>query len=184
MKRFFLFLSLAFLIVQTNAQDIHLTRNGKITFFSHTSIEDISAVNNEVFSSINIKTGNLQFLVLIKGFRFKKASMQQHFNDVEYMNSNEFPKAEFKGAITDLSKVNFSKDGIYPVTVEGTLTMHGVSNKVKTEGTVTVKAGKISTAAKFIAKLADYKITIPSIVTSKVADSVEISVACSYEPYK
>jgi polyisoprenoid-binding protein YceI len=166
------------------AQDIHLTRNGKITFFSKTNVEDIDAVNNEVTSTINTKTGALQFLVLIKGFQFKKAAMQQHFNDVEYMNSTLYPKADFKGTMKDLSKVDFSKDGTYPVSVEGNLTIHGVTNKVSANGTVTVKGGKISSSAKFQLKLADYKVTVPSISAAKVSEVVDVTVSCTYDPYK
>jgi polyisoprenoid-binding protein YceI len=170
--------------VQLQAQDMYLTRNGKITFFSHTSIEDIKAVNNEVTSTVSIKTGAVQFLVLIKGFQFRKAAMQQHFNSDDYMNSDKYPKADFKGNIKDISKVNFAKDGTYPVIVEGSLTMHGVTNKVTANGSVSVKDGKLSTNAKFPVKLADYKITVPAFTAAKIAQVVEVTVSCTYEPYK
>lgn len=166
------------------AQDIQLTRNGTISFYSHTAVEDINAKNNQVFSSINTQTGVLQFLVLIKSFQFKNASMQQHFNDVEYMNSSVYPKSEFKGTIKELSKVNFSKDGVYPVVVEGNLTLHGVTNSVVTQGTIVVKNGNIQTESKFKINLADYKIKVPSIVTAKIAESVDVTIRCAYEPYK
>lgn len=170
--------------VQLQAQDMHLTRNGKITFFSHTNMEDIEAVNNEVNSTINSKTGAVQFLVLIKGFQFKKAAMRQHFNSDDYMDSDKYPKADFKGIIKDVSKVNFAKDGTYPVIVEGSLTIHGVTNKVTATGSVTVKDGKVNTFAKFPVKLADYKVTTPAFTASKIAQVVEVTVSCSYEPYK
>ena len=160
----------------------HITRNGKISFFSKTKIEDIKANNNEVFSSLNTQTGTLQYLVLIKSFQFKNAAMQQHFNDKEYMNSKEFPKSEFKGTITNLSTINFKKDGSYPATVEGDLTMHGVTNKVKTNGSITVKGGKITSTAVFNIKLVDYGIKVPTIVTAKIAETIEITANCSYEP--
>ena len=175
---------LFFTVMKLQAQDIHLTRNGKITFFSHTGIEDISATNNEVTSTVNTKTGAVQFLVLIKSFQFKKAAMQQHFNSNEYMNSDVFPKADFKGSIKDIHAIDFSKDGTYPVLVEGNLTMHGVTNKVIVKGSVTVKGGKLNCDTKFPVKLADYKITVPSIVTEKVAETIDITVVCNYEPYK
>jgi polyisoprenoid-binding protein YceI len=173
-----------FAAMHLQAQDMHLTRNGKITFFSHTSIEDITAANNEVTSTINTKTGAVQFLVLIKSFQFKKAAMQQHFNSSDYMNSDAFPKADFKGTIKDISAVDFSKDGTYPVLVEGNLTIHGVTNKVSAKGSVTVKSGKLSSNAKFSVKLTDYKVTVPSIVTEKVAETIDVTVTCNYEPYK
>ena len=184
MMKQLLFVLLTVCSAYAYAQDVHLTRNGRIRFFSHTAIEDIEAVNNEVSGTINTKTGAMQFLVLIKSFQFKKAAMQQHFNDDEYMNSSVYPKADFKGTIRDANKIDFSKDGTYPVVVEGNLTMHGVTNKVTVNGTVTIKGGKISSASKFAVKLADYKISVPSIVTEKVAQSVEVTVSCSYEPYK
>jgi polyisoprenoid-binding protein YceI len=160
-----------------------ITRTGKISFHSHTKIEDIKGTNNEVFSSINSQTGNLQFLILIKGFQFKNAAMQQHFNDKEYMNSTEFPKSEFKGTITNLASINFTKDGSYPANVDGQLTMHGVTNKVQAIGTVIIKNGKIRCTANFKTKLTDYDIKVPSIVTAKVAEEVDIAVDCSYEPF-
>ena len=177
-----IFLLFFFCFQHANAQN-YITRNGKISFFSHTKIEDIKATSNEAFSSLNTQTGALQFLILIKGFQFKNASMQQHFNDKEYMNSTEFPKSEFKGTITNLSAINFKKDGSYQAVVEGTLTMHGVTNKVTTNGTITVKEGKISSKGVFNVKLTDYNIKVPSIVTAKVAESVEITVDCNYEPF-
>jgi polyisoprenoid-binding protein YceI len=176
-----LFLLLFICILHADAQN-HITRNGKVSFFSHTKIEDIKATNNEVFSSLNTQTGALQYLVLIKSFQFKNASMQQHFNDKEYMNSTEFPKSEFKGVITNLSAINFKKDGSYPATVEGDLTMHGVTNKVKANGSVTVKGGKISSTAVFNVKLVDYGIKVPTIVTAKIAETIEITTNCNYEP--
>jgi polyisoprenoid-binding protein YceI len=183
MKQLSFVLTLIILCYTATAQDTQLTRNGKISFFSTTPVEDIKATNNEVSSVLNTKTGALQFIVLIKGFQFKKAAMKEHFNQKQYMDSDNFPKSEFKGTITDLSKISFTKDGVYPVTVDGTLTLHGVTNKVKTSGTITVKDGKISSNAVFKIKLSDYKITVPSFVTTKVAETVEITVACNYEPY-
>jgi polyisoprenoid-binding protein YceI len=184
MKKGILLCSLLIVTGLIYSQDIQLTRNGKITFFSKTNVENIDAVNNEVFSSLNTKTGSIQFLVLIKSFQFKKASMQQHFNDVEYLNSTEYPKSDFKGTINEVSKVNFTKDGTYPVVVEGSLTMHGVTNKIKIDGIINVKSGKINSSSKFIIKLTDYKITVPSIVSTKVAEQVEVTVNCNYEPFK
>ncbi len=183
MKQFFFTIILAVISYCMQAQDMQLTRNGKISFFSTTPIEDIKATNNEVSSVLNTKTGAMQFIVLIKSFQFKKTAMKEHFNQKQYMDSDNFPKSEFKGTITDISKVSFTKDGAYPVMVDGTLTLHGVTNKIKTAGTITVKGGKISSNSVFKIKLADYRITVPSFVITKVAETVEVTVTCNYEPY-
>lgn len=172
------------LITVAVAQDVHLTRNGQITFFSTTPLEDIKAANNEVSSVLNTKTGALQFIVLIKGFQFKRMAMQEHFNQKSYLDSDAFPKSEFKGTITDIAKIDFKKDGVYPVLVEGNLTLHGVTNKIKTPGNLTVKGGKISSASTFKIKLADYKISVPSFQSSKIAEVIEVTVNCNYDPYQ
>lgn len=110
--------------------------------------------------------------------------MQEHFNQKSYMDSDKFPKSEFKGTITDVAKIDFKKDGVYPVTVEGNLTLHGVTNKVKTTGNLTVKGGKINSASTFKIKLADYNVSVPSFQSSKIAEVVEVTVNCNYDPYQ
>jgi len=172
---FFLLLLATF---QANAQKIY-TKNGSISFFSKTALENISADNNQVTSILHQQTGDLQFSVLIKAFHFKKALMEEHFNE-NYMESDRYPKAIFKGVIADISKVNFTKDGSYAVTVNGDLTIHGVTNKVAVPGTVHVKSGAVSAAAGFNIKPADYKISIPKLVKDNIAESINITVNCNY----
>ncbi len=46
-------------------------------------------------------------------FQFKKALMQEHFNE-NYVESEKFLCAEYKGKFTE--DVDFSKNGTYPVT--------------------------------------------------------------------
>lgn len=160
------------------AQKVY-TKNGTISFFSKAPLENISADNNQVMSVLNQQTGEMQFSVIIKSFKFKKALMEEHFNE-NYLESDKYPKAGFKGNITDISKVNFSKDGTYNVTVTGDLNIHGVTNKVTAPGTILVKNGIASASSKFTVKLADYKISIPKLVKDNIAENVEISVDCDY----
>ena len=99
-------LSLATILLlssQLYAQKVY-TKNGSISFFSKSPLENIDAKNNQVMSVLNTQTGELQFSVIIKAFHFEKALMQEHFNE-NYMESTKFPKATFKGTLTDLSHV-------------------------------------------------------------------------------
>jgi hypothetical protein len=171
-----------FFAMSASAQ-IFLTRNGKITFFSQAPLENIEAVNNEVTSILDTKKGEFAFVVLIKSFKFKKALMEEHFNE-NYMESNTFPKASFKGSISDMSKINFTKDGTYAVTVNGDLTIHGITKKVEAPGTITISQGVISASSKFSAKVKEYNIKIPSVVENKIAETVDVSVDCKYDPSK
>src|SRR5688572_21005069 len=85
--------------------DKYKTKNGKVTFYSHTDLEDIKADNNKVSSVLDTKSGKMVIEVLIKSFVFKKALMQEHFNE-NYMESNKYPKSKFDGKIDDLSAIN------------------------------------------------------------------------------
>jgi len=130
-------------------------------------------------SVINQQTGEIQFSVLVKSFRFKKRLMEEHFNE-NYLESDQFPKAVFKGKITDMSKVNFLVNGNYPVLVTGELTLHGITNKVTTSGNIGVKAGLITAESEFKISLADYRISIPAVVKNNIAKTILITVSCLY----
>jgi hypothetical protein len=163
------------------AQPIYMTRNGQISFFSKTSMENIDAVNNEVTSMLNLGTGEIVYAVLVKSFRFEKALMEEHFNE-NYMESDKFPKSMFSGKIQNIEKLDVKKDGTYPITVEGDLTVHGIKQKIVVPGKLTIAGGKVTAVSTFTIKLADYKIEIPSLVADKIAETIEIKVDCQYEP--
>jgi hypothetical protein len=92
-KRKFIVSGLLLLLTFTiQAQGKFYTKSGKISFFSSTSLEDIAAINKSVVTLLDTKTGDLQFAALMKGFEFKKALMQEHFNS-DYVESSKFPKA-------------------------------------------------------------------------------------------
>ena len=94
MKNFFFTLVTILIIGLPVTAQNYFTKNGKISFFSKTSMENIDAVNNQVVSVVNTQTGDMGFSVLINSFLFKKALMQEHFNE-NYMESAKYPKATF-----------------------------------------------------------------------------------------
>src|SRR3954468_13491507 len=165
------------------AQDKFFTKTGKITFYSKAPMEDIDGKNKTVTAVIDSKSGAIQFAVQIKGFEFEKQLMQQHFNE-NYMESDKFPKAEFKGSITNNSDINYSKDGTYTAKVKGKLTIHGVTKDVESTGTIKVNGGKLDTKSTFDVKLSDYDIKIPSVVKDKISNNIKITVDCKLEPLK
>lgn len=154
----------------------YMTRTGKVSFFSATKIENIEAFNNESAAILDSKNGDLVFQIPIKSFKFEKALMQEHFNE-NYMESDKFPKSEFKGKVDNINAVNFSKDGTYPVTVSGNMTIHGVTKKVQTKGTVKVAGKSVTLNSQFNVKPADYGIKIPSVAAGKIASSIQVTVA-------
>ena len=111
------------------------TKNGQINFdaTSPSSPERIEGINRSATCVVDTKSGNMQFAVLMKGFAFERALMEEHFNE-NYVESDKFPKAEFKGKIKDNDNIDYSKDGTYSVKVKGKLTMHGETKDVETDG--------------------------------------------------
>jgi len=180
-KSFAIFIIILFSL--NSSSQTYLTRNGRIMFFSKAPLENIEAKNNEVVSILDTKKGELAFIVLIKSFKFKKALMEEHFNE-NYMESNKFPKANFKGNITNLSKVNFAKDGSYSVTVKGDITIHGITKNIETPGTINISQGKISANSKFNISVKDYNIKIPAAVIINIAKTINITIDCKYELFK
>jgi len=169
------------LLTLTGYSQKYMTRNGFIGFYSHTPIEDIKAVNNQVASVLDITSGDLVFQVIIRSFHFEKALMEEHFNE-NYMESEKYPNAIFKGKITNISAVNFSKIGTYEATVEGDLTIHNVTNKISTKGTIEIVTGGINATSKFNIVPEDYKITIPWIIRDKINKTLEVTVTMKYTP--
>ncbi|MEZ4944031.1 MAG: YceI family protein [Cyclobacteriaceae bacterium] len=163
------------------AQSMYFTRNGKVSFFSKTPMENIDAVNNEVFSVIDFQKGEIAFAILIKSFRFERALMEEHFNE-NYMESTKFPKATFNGKINNTDKINLKQNGTYPVQITGDMTIHGVTKKITAEGKMTIDDNGISALSNFLLKVKDFDIAIPSLVAEKIADTVEVTVDCQYKP--
>lgn len=183
MKATLLFCLVLLATTSVFSQKKYFTRNGNIVFNAGTAVEDIDGVNTTTTSIFDASTGQIEFAVLVKGFEFKKALMQDHFNE-NYMESDKYPKSVFKGKIVNIDKVNFEKDGSYPVTVKGTLEMHGVKKDVETNGTLKVAGQSVTSNAEFTVLLADYNIAIPSLVKDKVSKTVTIKVNCSYSLLK
>lgn len=181
MKKLIFSMLLLVSVLYTGAQNIYMTKTGKVSFYSRAkSPEKVEAENNEVSSILNAQTGEMVFAILLKSFHFERALMEEHFNE-NYVESNKYPKSTFKGKVTNLSSINFSKDGTYTVIVEGEFTLHGVSKKVTYPGTFIVRSGKINGSSKLSVKLKDYNINIPSLVADKISEDIDITISCQYE---
>ena len=184
MKNLFV-LILMVLITSSGFGQKYFTKNGKINFdaTSPSSPERVEGVNRSATCVVDTKTGAIQFAILMKGFEFERALMEEHFNE-NYVESDKFPKSEFKGKIKDVDEIDFSKDGTYKVKVKGDITIHGETKEVETEGKLVVQNGKINADAEFTVKLSDFKISIPGLVADKVSKTAKVIVSCSLEPFK
>ena len=172
-------LSLGFFLTASGQK--YMTKNGYIGLFSHTPLEDIKADNNQVASVLDASTGEIVFQVLLKSFHFQKTLMEEHFNE-NYVESDKIPKSTFSGRITNLSAIDFSKNGVYDVNVDGDLMIHGVTKKVAAKGSIEIVAGGINANSKFVIVPEDYNIKIPGVVRNNIAKTIEITVTMKYSP--
>ena len=175
MKKLFLFVALIVIVnTAVSGQDKYFTKTGRISFSGKSTLSGVNAENKAVAVVLDTKTGSLQFSLLMKGFEFKKALMQKHFNE-KYLETDKFPNSGFKGEITNNALVKYATDGVYPVTAKGKLSIHGETKDVQATGTITVKTGKLILNSTFYIMVPDYKIS------ANMNDKVTIIVDCSLD---
>ena len=164
-----LYLLFAFISFVGFSQEKYLTKSGVLNFeASVEAFEEIKATNDNVTAILNTENGQFAALALVKGFRFKNALMEEHFNE-NYAESDEFPKAIFKGEL-----INFSlKNTQTTYTINGSLSFHGVTKALENVSVVvTPSKNSFNFNGSFEIAPNDFDIEIPSIVSSKIADSV------------
>jgi hypothetical protein len=161
------------------SQKVYQTKTGQISFdATGTCAETIKGTNNQVDSKFVDKTGQIVFSVLIKGFKFANGLMEDHFNE-NYMESTKFPKADFKGFITNISAVNFAKDGTYDATAKGTLTIDGKGKEITVLGTIIIEKGKPTIKATLNIPLKDF--IHGSYIGTQISENAKTTVVCKYE---
>ena len=173
MKKLIVLLLLFVGTVNVSAQK-YMTKTGSLKFeASVDSFEEIAAENKNTSAILESATGEIAVLTLVKGFRFKIALMEEHFNE-NYIESDKFPKATFKGKLQDFDVAKLSSaSGIFKIS--GDLTLHGKTKKVTTNAKISKSGDKITITGNFEAKPEDFDIEIPKLVSKKVADKVKIT---------
>lgn len=151
----------------------YFTNKGVTTFYSSTPVEDIKATNKQTSALINTNENSLVCVMENTKFVFPKSLMQEHFNE-NYMESDKYPKSSFTGTYN--KKIDPNVDGDYNVTVSGKLSIHGTLKDVSVPATIKVRNGQITGHAVFKVKTKDYNIKIPTIVVSKIAEEIQVTI--------
>ena len=178
------FLISAFIVVilqHGEAQSKYIDRAGKVSFFSSAPMEDIEAHNQQAVSVLDVETGDVVASMLMRSFNFRKALMEEHFNE-NYVESHKYPKATFKGNVSNISELDLSKDGKCTLHISGEITLHGVTKPLTLKADAVVKDGTIYAKAVFPLTVKDFKIEIPRLVIDNIAEVVEVSVSFNYQP--
>ncbi|WP_378174873.1 YceI family protein [Aquimarina sp. SS2-1] len=161
------------------AQEKFITKSGYTSFYSKAPLEDIQADNNQVLSIMDTSTGAIAISILMKSFLFEKSLMQEHFNE-NYVESDKYPKATFKGNVLGFENVGTEKS---KVSVIGNITIHGVTKPLTMEATMQQKDSAILLEGSFPLTIADFNIEIPDLVINNIAKEVKVSFEYNHQPY-
>ena len=160
----------------------YVDRKGTVHFLSKATVEDIEATTHSAGCAFNTTSKRVVAKIPITSFTFKDKLMQEHFNE-NYLESDKYPTATLNGTIVE--NIDFTKDGVYDITIKGTFDIHNVKVDKEIKGKLTVKNGvPASGTAAFIVILAEHKVKIPSLLGSNISESVNVDVAINFEKYE
>jgi len=180
MKKTGLLFAVIIVFVSRLSSQIFMAKTCEITFFSQTPVEDITATSKIAKPLLNTKTQEVQVKIPMTSFIFEKPLMQEHFNE-NYVESEKYPFAIFKGKINE--KTDFTIDGEYPVTVTGTMSLHGVDKEYTIPGKLIIKGEQITLSSTFKITFANHKIVIPSLYAGIFPPDTEVKINSVLEPY-
>ena len=180
MKNLFLILCLSFSLIGMS-QEKYFTKTGVVVFeASVPSFEAVKATHKNVTVLLNTESGALAALVLIKGFRFENALMEEHFNE-NYMESDTHSKANFKGRIEGF-EMNAIGESKQPLVMVGAMTIRGISKEVSFDVHVSKLADFFFIDGMLIVNPTDFGIDIPGIVREKIAKNIKINLHLELQP--
>ncbi|WP_370899513.1 YceI family protein [Chryseobacterium gossypii] len=149
------------------------SKTGKVSFEASVPLfEDVFAQDDNNVIVLNSDTGDMASVSVVKNFHFKTKLMEEHFNE-SYAETAKYPKTVFTGKILNFDKTRLTASP-QKYTIQGKLNFHGVERPVSSTATIYAKEGKIYMQGGFVAKPADYNVTIPKMVTKKIAESVNV----------
>lgn len=150
------------------------TRNGRAYFLSDAPLEMISATSNALIGVLNVEDRRFSFSIPVNSFEGFNSSLQQtHFNE-DYLETDIYPQATFKGKI--IEEVDLGVAGQYTIRAKGKLDIHGLDNDRIIRCDVRVESGQIVVKARFTVFLDDHDIKIPSIVNQKIAEEIQVEI--------
>jgi polyisoprenoid-binding protein YceI len=165
--------------------DVHTLNN--VTFFSKATLVTIKGQTDQVLGLADVNMDNLSatsgsIKVDLHALDTGIAKRNEHMQGV--LETDKFPYAEFKPTKIVATTKKATPNKPLKVTIEGQMTMHGVTKPVKAEATITYfpetdkdyRPGDwMQMDATFPLKLSDFDIKAPKLVPMKVADELAIS---------
>lgn len=170
-------IALILIAIATTAQEKMVSHIGITNFEASIPLfEEVKAINEKTTCILITKTGEITCWINIKDFQFKRDLMQDHFNR-NYMESNRFPKAIFKGKIEKFDLKNLSSE-LNQYQISGKITIKGRTKRITIKGTLKKVDAGIELYSAFPLNTDDFRIEIPFIVRSKISKNVNTQILC------
>ncbi len=177
---FFCYLLMALVSTSDDTSNRYITRQGQVTFFSYTNVENIEAKNNQVLSVIDFDKNEIAISMLMNAFVFKKALMREHFNE-SYIESDLFPKATFEGSIVDFDPTNTT---FQTKLIKGKLTIRDITKDIEIKTNIEYADGKYILAGEFDLTVKDFDIKIPPLLAPNIAKTISVTFRLEYQAYE
>lgn len=156
---------------------ICICKDGVTKFTSEAPLELIKAQSSKTNGVLDCPNKTVAFSVDVDSFDgFNSDLQKEHFKE-NYMETEKYPKAYFKGKI--IEDIDFTKNGIYQVRSKGIFSIHGVDKEKIIKVKVTVKNKEIEIETSFEIPLEDHNIKIPRVVNQKIASTIMVEVKAS-----
>lgn len=160
--------------VLSEAQNKFTSGDGQIKFASKAQLELIQANSTKLQGILDPASNKFAFLVNIQSFQgFNSELQRKHFNE-NYMESEKFAEARFSGKI--IEQIDYTQDNTMEVRAKGELDIHGQKQTRIIKGRITIKGNQVIIEAHFMVPLSDHSITIPKIVSQKIATEIEVDI--------
>ncbi|MBL7932007.1 MAG: YceI family protein [Bacteroidia bacterium] len=171
---FFLF------ITSSTFSQVYVCKDGHTKFTSEAPLELIKAQSDKTTGVLDCSNKNVAFSIDIDSFDgFNSGLQKEHFRE-NYMETEKYPKATFKGKI--IEDVDFTKSGSTMVRAKGIFSIHGAEKEKIVKVKITVKGKEILVESSFEVPLEDHNIKIPKVVNQKIASVIMVDVNATLKP--
>ena len=174
---FFTFFSSTLFAQQTQK---YIERQGRVTFFSYTSVENIEANNDQVLSFFEPSTNSVAVSILMNAFKFKKSLMYNHFNE-SYIESDLYPKATFEGVINGYDP---NSDRTQTKIIKGKITLRDISKDIEIKSKITREDSGYRITGNLSLNIDDFNIKVPALLAPNIAKTIAISFEFKYGFYE
>jgi hypothetical protein len=157
----------------------YIERQGKITFFSYTPVENIQATSNQGLSIFNADTDELVLEILMRTFTFKKSLMYEHFNE-SYIESDLYPYAQLKAFVVDFDPNLKAQTRI----IKGDFTLRDITKPIEFKTQITKENDGYRFQGELEVKIDDHEIKVPKVLAANIAKKIQVSFNFQFEPYE